>query len=61
MIERYNEMITITPTSKSNVTKLACPDCKEYVRGVGIEKGSTINGLILTCKRCKRDWSVVTK
>lgn len=54
-------MITITPASKSNVTKLACPDCKEYFRGVGIEKGSTINGLILTCKRCKRDWSVVTK
>lgn len=54
-------MITITPTDKSNVTKLACPDCKETVRGVGIEKGSTIHGLSFTCKRCKRLWRVETK
>lgn len=54
-------MITIVPADKSIVTKLVCPECKESVRGVGIEKGSTINGLLFTCRGCKHRWRVETK
>ena len=61
MIERYNAMITIVPADKSIVTKLVCPECKESVRGVGIEKGSSINGLLFTCRGCKHRWRVETK
>ena len=51
----------IPPTTKGDMTKIACPCCGERVRGVALLKGSVVQGLTFTCKRCRSTNSVETK
>lgn len=39
-------------TEKNELTKLVCPDCKEKVKGIGLEKDSKVEGLVFRCKKC---------
>ena len=54
-------MFEIFPIEASEVTKLACPHCKEKVHGVGLSKESKIEGLSFRCRRCGFLWGVKTK
>lgn len=51
----------IAPAEKGELTKLYCPRCSERVRGVALLKGSTVDGLTFTCKRCRIVYGVKTK
>lgn len=42
----------VVPAKKEEVTKIICPDCGEKVKGVGLLKGSHIDGLVFRCKKC---------
>lgn len=55
------DMLKITPTEASEVTRLKCPECEEKVPRVGIKKGSLVDGLTFKCKRCGKLWSVKTE
>lgn len=50
--------IKITETDRSDVVRIACPDCGEKVRGVGLLRNSTIHGLTFKCKRCGKLWAI---
>jgi uncharacterized Zn finger protein len=50
--------LIITPTDRTDITRIVCPECKEKVHLVGLLKGSKIDGLTFRCKRCGRFWSV---
>ena len=50
--------LIITPCEKQEITKIVCPMCKERVRQVGLLKGSKIDGLTFSCKRCDNLWKV---
>lgn len=50
--------LTITPTEIQEITRIACPDCKEKVRAVGLLRDSKIDGLTFKCKRCGNLWKV---
>lgn len=50
--------IVITSTSNQEITKIVCPDCKAKIHGVGLLKGSKIEGLTFKCKRCGKLWAV---
>ena len=54
-------MLEIVPAERQEVTKLVCPDCKERVKGVGLAKGSNIDGLLFTCRKCGAMKKVRTK
>ena len=54
-------MLVITPIEKSEVTRLACKECGEKLRGVGLRRDSKIDGLSFKCKRCGKLWSVKTQ
>jgi transposase-like protein len=53
-------MVIITKATPSQVTKIACPFCKEQVKRVGLEKNSIVKGLTFKCKRCGMLWAVNT-
>lgn len=53
--------LIITTTKPTDITRIACPQCGEKLRGVGLLKGSTVTGLTFTCKRCRNLWHVETK
>ena len=42
----------VVPAKKEEVTKIICPDCGEKVKGVGLLKGSRVDGLVFRCKKC---------
>ena len=50
--------IMITPTEKTDVTKLVCPGCGEKVKGVGLKPNSITQGLSFKCRRCGELWEV---
>lgn len=53
--------VEITLTDKTEVTKLACPACKERVKQIGLQKDSIIKGLSFKCKKCGLFWVVESK
>ena len=53
--------IVMKPTEKQEITRLHCPACAEKVRGIGLLKGSHIEGLTFKCKRCGKFFSVKTE
>ena len=53
--------ISLVKTERKDITKLACPDCGERVRGIGFLKESRIEGLTFKCKRCHTAWEVTTE
>ena len=55
------DMLKITPTEASDVTKISCPRCNEKIPRVGLKKGSKIEGLTFKCKRCSYFWEVKTE
>lgn len=42
----------VVPAHRDEVTKIICPDCGEKVKGVGLLKGSRVEGLVFRCKKC---------
>ena len=52
--------IQIVSTSKQEVTKIACPNCGERVKQIGLRKDSVIDGLSFKCKKCGLFWEVKT-
>lgn len=57
-------MVSVTITSlaeKGEVTRLFCRECGEKLRGVALQKGSSIKGLTFVCKRCRKVNAVETK
>lgn len=53
-------MFKIIPAEKSEITHITCPHCKDKVPRVGLKKGSTVDGLTFTCRRCGMLWEVKT-
>lgn len=49
---------TIKPAGEVEITHLKCPLCRLKVPRVGIKKGSTIDGLFWSCRRCGNRWEV---
>lgn len=54
-------MLEIVPTTASQVTRIACPECKEKIPKIGLRKGSKIDGLTVYCHKCKTYYEVKTK
>jgi len=57
-------MVSVTITDhadKGEVTRLFCRECGEKLRGVALQKGSSIKGLTFVCKRCRKVNAVETK
>lgn len=48
----------IVETDRSDVVRIACPECGERVRGIGLLRDSTIHGLTFKCKRCGKLWAI---
>lgn len=57
--------ISVTPTErrseKGEITRIICPNCGEKVRGVGLLKGSRVDGLVFRCRKCGEFMTVTTK
>lgn len=54
-------MLSITPTEKSDITRIECPCCKEKLPRVGLQKDSKIDGLTFKCRKCGKLFSVKTE
>ena len=54
-------MLEIKEAERSEITKVACPDCHERVARIGIRKDSKIEGLTFKCRRCGKLWEVKTE
>lgn len=50
--------LKIEPTIEQSVTRITCPICKRNVKGIGLLKGSVVDGLTFKCSRCNRFWIV---
>ncbi len=44
--------LEITNCQREEMTRVICPDCGEWVRGIWLLKSSRIEGLIFRCSRC---------
>lgn len=53
--------IVIKKTDRRDITKIVCPDCGTRVKGVGLLKGSRIDGLSIACHRCSAVWVITTE
>jgi len=54
-------MLSITPTVKSEITHIVCPQCNEKVPRIGLQKDSKIDGLTFKCRKCGKLWTVKTE
>lgn len=54
-------MLCITQTTESEITKIVCPNCKEKVPRIGLQKDSKVKGLTFKCKKCNKLWTVKTE
>lgn len=54
-------MLVITELTAAECTKIICPNCKEKLKNVCLDKNSKIDGLRFKCHRCKKEWAVKTE